>query len=82
MAYISASILHLDLAGGEFDWMALDGVFHVMVQGCVWFDLAVGFPSTRQTSGLSLGLCTILVSYSGEISFLGAISWMMFCEKP
>ena len=41
MAYISASILRLDLAGGEFDWTALDGVFHAMVRGCVWLDSAV-----------------------------------------
>ena len=71
MAYIGASILRLDLAGAEFERAALDGVFHAMVRGCVWLDLAVVLPTARLTSGLSLGLCTILVSYLGEIASLG-----------
>ncbi len=45
MAYIDASILWLDLAGAGFDWTALDGVFHAMVQGCVWLDSAVVLPT-------------------------------------
>ncbi len=60
--YISAPILRLYLAGGEFDWTALDGVFHAMVQGCMWFDLAVVLLTARQNSELALGLGTILVS--------------------
>ncbi len=77
MAHISMLILRLDLAGGEFNWMALDGVFPAMVQGCVWFDLAVVLPTARQDHGLSLGLYMIHVSYLGEIASR-AISCMIF----
>ena len=71
MAHISASILRLDLAGGELDWMLSHGVFHAMVRGCVWFDSAVVLPTARQDHGISLDLYTIHVSYSGEVASLG-----------
>ena len=71
MAHISASIPQLDLAGGEFDLTLSHGVFSAMVRGCVWFDLAVVLPIARQDHGISLGLCTIHVSYLGGIASLG-----------
>ncbi len=71
MACIGASILHLDLSGGEFDWTTLAWCVCAMVRGCVWFNLVVVLPTARQNNGLSLGLCTIIVSYSGKIASQG-----------
>ncbi len=64
-------ILQLLLAGSELDWTTLVWRVSAMVRVCVWFDSAVVLPSARQNNGLLLGLCTILVSYSGEISSQG-----------
>ena len=78
MAHIGASISQLDLAGGEFDWATLAWRVSTMVQLCVWFDSAVVLSTARQSNGLSFGLCTIRVSYSGEIASLGQYLCMIF----
>ena len=65
-------------AGGEFDCTTLAWRVSAMVRVCVRFDLAVVVPTARRSNGLSFSLCTILVSYSGEIASLGQYLCMIF----
>ena len=78
MAHIGASIARLDLAGAELDLGHSRMACICHGSSMCLFRFGGGCPSARRSNGLSFSLCTILVSYSGEIASLGQYLCMIF----